>query len=255
VDQLLRGRGDDVICSPVPAGVLPTAGRFCIVLPPHRPELRERLHAEGLRSLQSRLPAPRPWPIRVAGRERPTLERRDALRDPSDLVALLPAAPTGWERVDVMPMYRPHRLVRHPALSEVDAAALADSGLLPTDEIAWSAQAKGWYRGPHGSFALVLRDTGLDERLLRSRIARTETSWEDDGAGEPGVTLRSWSGAGRSGFRTCRPAQGLCEVVVLLIDSEAGEDVRPARYDAILVGPAGASDGAFAELIAAVEAP
>lgn len=156
-----------------------------------------------------------------------------------------------------MPMWRPHPARKGievpPALEEV----LAEAELWREGPVAWSAQTKQWYRGPVGSFALVVQDTGYDERLLRSRAAKLAAARDGAGVEAPapdgGPPVRLWRGGGREGFRACLAEEGLCKVVVPLVRD--GESEALARYNVILMGPAGAADEAYVPLIVGVEPP
>ena len=145
-------------------------------------------------------------------------------------------------------MYRPHDVPGDLALSADQEAALASADCIAGPGIPWTAQVRQWYRGPSGSFALVVQDTGRDERLLRARQARLTRAFErpSEGSGSAEPTLQPFELDGLRGFRTCLPAQGLCKVVVPLQPGAA------ARFNAILMGPPEAPDAAYAELISAV---
>ena len=113
-----------------------------------------------------------------------------------------------------------------------------------------------------GCFALVVQDTGWNEELLRAREGRMVAAWGmggGDGAAKSapldhsrGLTLKSWSGGGIRGFRTCMPSQGLCKVVGGLVAPDDPE-APLARYNVILMGPPGASDEAYAALVAGIK--
>ena len=56
------------------------------------------------------------------------------------------------------------------------------------------------------------------------------------------------SGGGRQGYRSCLEDQGLCKVVVPLLEtSTSGPPL--ARFNIILMGPPDAADDAYLELI------
>jgi hypothetical protein len=163
-----------------------------------------------------------------------------------------------------MPMYRPHG--PHDgdqALPErVEHLFEEFEGLRNEDDPAWTAQVKQWYRGPDGSFALVVQDTGWNEELLRAREGRMIAAWGvggGDGAARSapedhsrGLTLKSWRGGGVKGFRTCMPSQGLCKVVGGLVAPDDPE-APLARYNVILMGPPDASDEAYAALVGGIK--
>ncbi len=186
------------------------------------------------------------WPGAADG---PSSDLRAHLVEPASLATAMPVAPDGWQVLDALPMYRPHDVPDEPALpADVEAALAALQAPPGASDVPWTAQLRRWYRGPFGSFALVVQDTGRDTRLLRSRearLARAATPEPSPPADAP--TLAPFDAGPRGGFRTCLDAQGLCKVVVPLTDDPA------ARYNAILMGPASAPDEGYAALLSAIE--
>lgn len=186
----------------------------------------------------------------------PPATLRARLHDPAALVPALPVPPPGWQGLDIVPLHRPHDPLDGGArLSPESEALLADPSVDRSAQDPWTAQVKRWYRGPDGAFEGVVQDTGRQEILLRSRQSRIEPfrtgtqaiAMQEEGRDRP--TVRPFRGAGLEGFRTCLDAQGLCKVVLPIVDPK---DPRAAiaRYNLILMGPAGAPDSAFEALAA-----
>lgn len=265
IDQWFRDLGPRAVVAPVPEGVLPTAARVGLVLPEAALHLGDAVDRDALAAAEAALaPSGKLHPTLVVedvegGHDLPRGVRR-RLRDPAELVAALPPAPPGWQVLDTMPMYRPHHAPEFPDLPPWMEALFDESpDLAEQDGTPWTAQVKRWYRGPAGSFALVVQDTGMDEVLLRNRQTRLVRVWTAQTGAEPPAAsatpdpeLRRWSAPGLRGFRTCRVEQGLCKVVVPLVDP-AAPDAPLARYNAILMGPPGADDAAYAALIAPID--
>ena len=264
VDQWFRVLGDRALPGPVPTGMLKTVARVGLVLPGSAPSLAASVDGSALAAVEEALaPSGIVHPtLTVGGGSRgggPPPAARGRLLRPEELVPLLPPPPAGWQVLDTVPMYRPHRVSELPPLPPWMEERFSESReLAGRDEEPWTAQVKRWYRGPAGSFALVVQDTGHSEPLLRSRQSRLVATWGPQPGASPAgveaaddVRLRRWSGAGLRGFRACRVEQGLCKVVVPLVDPE--DPAAPlARYNAILMGPPDASDGDYERLIAAI---
>ena len=264
IDQWLRELGTRAVTGPVPDGILPTAARLSLVLPESAPELASALDLGTLAALEHDLaPSGTQYPtITIEDRETgrgPPRAAKKRLWSPEDLLPALPAAPPGWQILDTMPMYRPHTVPEFLRLPRwMEDLLNASPDVAGHNEDPWTAQIKRWYRGPEGSFALVVQDTGHNELLLRSRQKRLVAVWgpqpstEEPPAEAPAdPRLRRWSGAGLRGFRTCRVEQGLCKVVAPLVDPS--DPAAPlARYNAILMGPPSAPDSAYEALIAAI---
>ncbi len=265
VDQWFRDLGPRAITGPVPDGVLPSAARVGVVLPETAPELAALVDRVALAAVEARL-APRgallpTLTIEAEDNERgPPRGARERLHPPEALVAALPDAPPGWQVLDTMPMYRPQNVPEFLRLPRwMEDLLNASPDVAGHDEDPWTSQVKRWYRGPAGSFALVLQDTGFNELLLRSRGTRMVDVWgpapgatEEPPPVRAGAPLRAWSGAGLRGFVACKAEAGLCKVVAPLTDP-ADPQAPLARYNAILMGPTGASDDAYELLIGGVD--
>ncbi len=272
IDQWLRSLGDGALGAKVPDHVLSSTSRFAVLIPSQSDHLMQRINVSRLNELESELGAKTSVPPRnetlIVGmglsEGGPSQSVRQHLVDPADLEAALPDPPKNWEVFDTTPMYRPHK-IREAVVVPQPVEVLFRNANLPGHQGAapWTAQIKRWYRGPSGSFALVVQDTGQNELLLRMREARLEEARQNEGnsqqaglgGGKAGhnkkLKFRRWEGAGRVGFRSCRAEQGLCRVVVPLVSDR---DPQPplARYNAILMGPTGASDEAYGELISQI---
>ncbi len=264
IDQWFRDLGPRALPGPVPPGILPTAARVGVVLPETAPELADGVDRVALEVIEARLhPRGQNHPtLTIEDQESgggPPRAARKRLHDPAVLAAALPDAPAGWEVLDTMPMYRPHGVPEFLQLPRwMEDLLNASPDVAGHNEQPWTAQIKRWYRGPEGSFALVVQDTGFNELLLRSRQKRLVGAWgPNPGAEDPAAStegdprVRRWQGAGLRGFRACRSEAGLCKVVVPLVDP-ADPKAPLARYNAILMGPPGASDAAYEALIAAI---
>jgi len=266
VDQWWRDLAGRMVLGPVPDGMLPSTARVGLLVSEGGEALLEHVDREQVAALENDLrPAPgeaHVYPtltVRTSSGGPPD-DLRDHLVDPAALVATLPPAPPGWEILDAMPMYRPHGPHDGDQSLPDGVEALFNDfeELRNDDDPPWTAQVKQWYRGPHGSFALVVQDTGWNEELLRAREGRMVAAYGvggGDGAARPapddhsrGLTLKPWRGGGVKGFRTCMESQGLCKVVGGLI-GENDPDAPLARYNVILMGPPGASDEAYAALV------
>jgi hypothetical protein len=263
VDQWWRGQRDRLLLGPVPEGMLATTARIGVMVSAGGEELLGHVDRQQIAGLEAEL---RPTEKRLV---HPTLTvgppgagpppgLKAHLVDPADLVATLPDAPEGWEILDAMPMYRPHgpHDGNQALPARVEALFEEFEGLRNEDDPAWTAQVKQWYRGPHGSFALVVQDTGWNEELLRAREGRMVAVWagvrSDRKGHSQGLTLEPWAGGGVRGFRTCMPSQGLCKVVGALV-AEDDPEAPLARYNVILMGPPGASDEAYADLVRGIK--
>lgn len=260
IDMWWRGLAGSAVTGAVPRGMAPTSARLAVLVPDGEESLLAAVDREALDSLERALrPAPGSpvqHPTLVAGKTSPDRGRQSFLRDPVALVPSLAPAPPGWEMVDLVPMYRPHSFPVEVALSSEAETLFSSAQELWRDGEPWTSQVKAWYRGPEGSFELVVQDTGWDARLLRVRQARIEEAWSgpSDGRDEYGSTLRSWEGAALRGIRMCQEDVGLCKVTVPLADP-GDPRAAIARYGVILMGPMAASDEAFAALLAGVRPP
>ena len=269
VDQWWRDLSERMVFGAVPEGMLASTARIGVLASEGGEGLLDHVDVDAVNRLESML---RPGTDRHVhptltmrrGSAGPPRDVKGHLVDPKALVEALPDAPPGWEILDAMPMYRPHG--PHDgdqALPEAVEALFNEAEMLRNDDDPpWTAQVKQWYRGPHGSFALVVQDTGWNEELLRAREGRMVAAWGvggGRGAARPapddhsrGLTLKPWTGGAVRGFRTCMPEQGLCKVVGALV--QADDPGAPlARYNVILMGPPDASDDAYAALVAGVK--
>lgn len=260
VDSWWRTFDERLVAGPVSPGVLPTSARFGLLVEDGHPELLSALDRSALEALEAELRPDRgarvAWPTLVAGGNRPPAERRHFLRDPADLSDSLPKPPPGWELLDLMPMYRPHGIMEVGELAPATEELLGSAEGLRRDGEPWTSQVKGWYRGPAGSFALVVQDTGLDARLLGVRTSRLERAWASEGQQTDayGSTLERWAGRELRGFRSCRPESHQCKVTVALVDHDDPE-APLARFNVILMGPPGATDEDYDALIEEVRRP
>lgn len=261
IDHLRRRSVPGLLLTQVGVGLLPSTARLAVRVEPPSPELEGALDRAALQLMEERRAPPggrtRVLPTHIIGRlgEGPGVPRsaRRHLVNPSSLAAAVSAVPPGWEGLDTVPLYRSHAVPEGISLPPKLERTFAESTQLwrsATRPV--TAQIKRWYRGPEGAFALVLQDSGRNERLLRAREARTakaartgESSPMNDG---DGPTLRSWEGAGYRGYHSCLLEQGLCKVVVALRGADDPRRVT-ARWNAIIEGPPEASDEAYAALL------
>jgi hypothetical protein len=264
IDRWFRDLGGRAVLPPAPQGVLRTAARLGVVLPESALGLASAVNTDVLAALEARLaPTAKVWSTltledQETGRGPPRGARK-RLQPPEALVAALPAAP-GWQILETLPLIRPHNVpefLRLPQWME-DRLNTSDH-VAGHNEEPWSAEAKRWLRGPEGSFVVGVQDTGHNELLLRSRQKRLVALWGP----QPGVDppppeasedprLQRFSSGSYRGFRACRSEQGLCTVVVPLVDF-ADPDAVLARYNAVLQGPMGAPDSAYVSLLQGIQ--
>jgi hypothetical protein len=258
IDGLLRELGSRARVGPRAAAICPSCGRILAILEGGDRVLLDSVDPAALDAAEDSQRPPA-GDLSAALIATSTVGGAEAeprvppwLHDPRALVPSLPEPPPGWQAGRIQPVRRPHQVPQGmPPPPEILRLLDASVSLRRPDAEPWTAQVKRWYRGPEGPFEVVVQDSGRDARLLRWRASLLAAAWDPGGSrpAEPGWPApQPFDAPPLRGFRVCREVQGVCKVVVPLVDP-AEPDAPLARFNAIVLGPPQAGDGAWRALV------
>ncbi len=236
VEYWLREEAGQTVYAQVNEPLSIHAARLSLSLRSQSTALMERLETALLARLEQSLRAssdgrPPVSPILLAGGT--DTAQLDDTRDrfaqrAQQLLAELPAPPAGWELIEKMPIVMPHELSPDkPLPAETEQLIKQRQWPAPASDLAVSAQARAWYRGPYGWFTLTLQDSGPSVPLLRAQLhdlamaSAASKSRENSDPSRKTLEINAegpqpWSDQERTGFSTCNVQKGSCEVVVLI---------------------------------------